>query len=127
MSEIFELETLLEILRVVLLETKPNPFNDFRDADFALAGLIAERGRLNARSKLPSLVPGRLPPLLALRLELELGLGGGPIGLSTGEKKLDRLLSLGVDGRFCKLSIVRSLREGREGFFSLEECRGSVA
>jgi hypothetical protein len=36
------------------------------------------------------------------------------MGLPTGGKKLDRRLSLGVDGRFWMLSIVRSLNDGRD-------------
>ena len=110
---------LLGVLLMFLPELNPKVPNEVLDAAFALAGtcLAADSGRPNGFTKLPSLVPGRLPPRVPFRLKLELGLGGGPMGLSTCEKKLDLRRSFGVDGRFCKLSIVRSLSDGREHLF----------
>lgn len=69
--------------------------------------MAGELDLLGGLTKLPSLVPGRLL-LFPFRLRLEEGRGGGPIGLSTGLKKLDLRRSLGVDGNDCKLSMVRS-------------------
>lgn len=106
----------LKALLTLLCGVKPKPPSEVLDADFALAGsLVAiDEGLPTGLPKLPSLVPGLLVPLFPLRLRLEAGLGGGPIGLSTGEKKLDRLLSLGVEGKFWILSIVLSLKDGRD-------------
>ena len=92
----------LDELLTLLCGVNPKPPRDVLEADFALAGnFVAIAGVLpNGFAKLPSLVPGLDVPLVPFRLRLEAGRGGGPIGLSTGEKKLDRRLSLGVDGRF---------------------------
>lgn len=38
------------------------------------------------------------------------------MGLSTGLKKLDLLLSFGVEGSACRLSMVRSESDGRDVF-----------
>jgi hypothetical protein len=103
---------------VLLAGVKPKPPREALVAGFALAVPLLAADRPDNCPKLPSLVPGRLPPLLPFRLRLELGLGGGPI--CPGEKKLDRRLSFGVVGRPCRLSIVRSLRDGRELFFALK-------
>lgn len=93
---------ILELLLTLLCGVKPKPPRDVLEAGFALAGsLVAiDDGLTKGFAKLPSLVPGLLVPLLPLRLRLEAGRGGGPIGLSVGEKKLDRRLPLGVDGKF---------------------------
>lgn len=63
---------------------------------------------------LPSLVPGLLPDLPFLLIAEAGRGGGGPMGLSGGLKKLDRRRSFGVDGTDCRLSMVRSDKEGRE-------------
>ena len=98
---------------------KPKPLMDDRVAGLALAEPLFAEVRLIGRTVLlPSLVPGRLPPLLPFRLRLEAGRGGGPIW-PAGEKKLDRrlsLLSFGVTGSAEMLSIVRSLSDGRDAF-----------
>jgi hypothetical protein len=106
----------LEVLLTLLCGVKPKPPSEVLDAGFALAGsLVAIDEDLPiSLPKLPSLVPGLLDPFVPLRLRLEAGRGGGPMGLSTGEKKLDRLRSLGVEGKFWILSIVLSLNDGRE-------------
>ena len=105
-----------EMLLALFCGVKPKPPSEVLDAGFALAGaLFTTADDLpNCLAKFPSLVPGLLAPLLPSRLRLEAGRGGGGMGLSIGEKKLDRRLSLGVDGRFWMLSIVRSLKEGRD-------------
>jgi hypothetical protein len=74
---------------------KPNPPSDVRDAGLEVDGAFLADGR-GGFAKVPSLVPGLLLMLLA-RLMLDVGRGGGPMGLST-EKKLDRRRSFGVDG-----------------------------
>ena len=95
---------------------KPNPPRDVRDAGLALMGAFFVEGT-GGFAKVPSLVPGLLLMLLA-RLMLDVGRGGGPMGLST-EKKLDRRRSFGVDGTPFRLSIVRSDSDGRELFLAL--------
>ena len=92
---------------------KPKPPRDVREGAFTLDGVgFFVNGALPAElAKVPSLVLGLLRSLPFL-LRLDAGLGGGPMGLSMGEKKLDLRLSFGVVGIFCRLSIVRSLREG---------------
>jgi hypothetical protein len=94
---------------------KPKPPRDVRDAGLALRGAFFVEGT-GGFTKVPSLVPGLLLMLLA-RLMLDVGRGGGPIGLST-EKKLDRRRSFGVDGTPFRLSIVRSDSDGRELFLA---------
>jgi hypothetical protein len=97
----------------------PKPPRDVRAVGFALSWRFLATAELNADfPKLPSLVLGRLLALLPLRLEDEPGLGGGPMGLS-GAKKLDLRRSFGVVGIACKLSMVRSDRDGRDGFLVL--------
>ena len=110
--------------RLLVRGVKPKPPRDVLAAGLALdeVGLALDVALPTALAKEPSLVPGLLLRSLPFLLRLEAGLGGGPIGLSTGEKKLDLLLSLGVVGTFCRLSIVRSLSEGLDPFrsFGLE-------
>lgn len=102
MVALFLCREVLKVLLTLLLGVKPKPPNEVRDAGFVLAGtcLAGDRGRLDSLARFPSLVLGLLLPLVPFRLKLELGRGGGGIGLSIGEKKLDRRRSLGVDGRF---------------------------
>lgn len=96
----------------------PKPPKEVRLAGFALelTGFTAVDARPAALANKPSLVPGLLLRSLPFLLILDAGRGGGPIGLSTGEKKLDLRLALGVVGTFWRLSIVRSLKDGLEGF-----------
>lgn len=81
---------------------KPNPPRDVLAKGLALneVGFVAVDALPTALANEPSLVPGRLLRSLPFLLRLEAGLGGGPIGLSTGEKKLDLRRSLGVVGTF---------------------------
>lgn len=105
---------------------KPKPPNEVRVVGFALkeVGFVSIEPRPSALAKEPSLVPSLLLRSLPFRLRLEGGLGGGPIGLSTGEKKLDLRLSFGVVGILCKLSIVRSLNEGLDDLRVLAGAKG---
>lgn len=105
-----------DALGSLLRGVKPKPPSDVRVAGLALweRGCVEDVARLMAVANDPSLVPGRLLRSLPFLLILEAGLGGGPIGLSAGEKKLDLRLSFGVVGMFWRLSIVRSLSEGLE-------------
>jgi hypothetical protein len=93
---------------------KPNPPKDFRVAGFALDEILlgGDTGFRAGFAKVPSLVFGLLLLLLFL-LMADAGRAGGPIGDSMGAKKLDPRLLFGVAGKFCRLSIVRSDREGR--------------
>lgn len=86
--------------------------------------LVGIAGLANGFAKEPSLVPGLLPLLLPARLKLDPGRGGGPIGLSTGLKKLDRRRSFGVEGTDWRLSMVRSDKDGLDVF---RACTGSGA
>lgn len=95
---------------------KPNPPREVRLAGFALelVGFADVDARPTAFANEPSLVPGLLLRSLPFLLMLDAGRGGGPMGLSMGEKKLDLRLSFGVVGTFWRLSIVRSLKDGLE-------------
>ena len=111
------LKAVLTLLRfaLALAGAKPSPTGVILEADLALiVPLLTGEAGLGAVgfTNNPSLVPGLL--LLPFLLSAEVGLGGGPMGDSSGEKKLDLLLSFGVDGIPCKLSIVRSDRLGRD-------------
>lgn len=105
----------------ILLEArgvKPKPPREALVSRLALEEVGFEtEGFPTAAANEPSLVPGLLLRSLPFLLKLEAGLGGGPIGLSTGEKKLDLRLPFGVVGTFCRLSTVRSLRDDREGLW----------
>lgn len=109
-----------DALGSLLRGVKPKPPSEVRVAGLALCEVVCveDVALLIALAKDPSLVPGRLLLSLPFLLMLEAGLGGGPMGLSAGEKKLDLRLSFGVVGTFCRLSIVRSLSEGLEDFRS---------
>lgn len=116
------LNAALTLRRLPPSGVKPKPPKDVLVAGFELVGLrlYSDEDLSNGLTKLPSLVPGLLFPLLPFRLRLEPGRGGGPInppiGLSTGEKKLDLRRSRGVVGRLDSDSIVRSDNEGLEVF-----------
>lgn len=101
---------------------KPKPPIEVLAAGLADAGAFFAEG-MAGFLKLPSLVPGRLLTLLA-RLKLDAGRGGGPIGLSA-EKKLERRRSFGVEGTDCRLSIVRSDRDGRDVFLGFGVAKSS--
>lgn len=98
---------------LVVRGVKPKPPREVLVAGFALEEIGID-ALPTALANVPSLVPGLLLRSLPFLLRLEAGLGGGPIGLSIGEKKLDLRLSFGVVGMFCMLSIVRSLKDGLE-------------
>lgn len=100
----------LMLRRLDVVELMLGTLDVVRDGGWELKGAFftAKFDRLDGLPTPPSLVPGLLPFLL----RLELGRGGGPMGLSTGLKKLDRRRSLGVDGRDCRLSMVRSDSDG---------------
>ena len=103
----------LAFLRLDELEPKLGNLDEVvLDAGCAVAGTLfaGEADLLRGFVKVPSLVPGRVR--LPFLLKLEPGRSGGPIGLSTGLKKLDLRRSLGVVGMLCKLSMVLSDNEG---------------
>ena len=110
-------EVALTLRTLALFESKPLPLADFLDDRLASTdGFFAGEGALPmAFGMVPSLVPGRLP-LLSVRLERELGRGGGPMGLSALLKKLGLRRSWGVNGRVCRLSMVLSERDGLDPF-----------
>ena len=118
----FVLNAVLTLLRFALAGVNPNPIAVplAFGVGFALDGtLFAGEAGLAGLANKPSLVPGLLAPLLPFLLMAEAGRRGGPMGDSTGEKKLDLRRSFGVAGIFCRLSSVRSVREGRDFVRSL--------
>lgn len=138
-----KVELILRLVLLSVLGVKPNPPIDVRVDGLTVAGAFLDGevglaktegpslvlGRLLGLlvGPAPSLLPGRLAVALPLRLNAEGGRGGGPMGEATGEKKLLRLLSLGVDGTFAKLSIVRSDRDNLGPRFEVSGLRGSAA
>lgn len=117
----------LTLLRCALLAVEFRPPFDVLIVDLTLVGalLTVEEGIPESFGKVPSSVVGRALLLLPCRLRVESGRGGGAIGLETGEKKLERRLSFGVDGSMWILSIVRSLRDGLDALDLLGLLGGS--